>query len=95
MAHSKDFILRRDGYRCGYCGEVANTVDHLIPQSYRKNDRPENLMAACRVCNNLGSNFIFATFEEKREYILRKRAGSRKYPLTTRMATEWLNNRLK
>ncbi len=46
-------ILRRDGYRCQYCGHETSqmTLDHIIPR-YRKGQHSwENLVAACPQCN--------------------------------------------
>lgn len=44
-------ILQRDGYECYYCGQDANTVDHLIPVAKGGSDDRENLVAACKRCN--------------------------------------------
>lgn len=50
-------ILRRDGFRCYYCGtrgnETANglTVDHVMPTALGGTDLSENLVAACGDCN--------------------------------------------
>jgi 5-methylcytosine-specific restriction endonuclease McrA len=44
-------ILRRDAYRCHYCGQAANTVDHVIPKAKGGTDDPSNLVAACARCN--------------------------------------------
>ena len=49
-------ILRRDGYRCRYCGNTADDgaklhVDHVIPASLGGTDDPGNLVAACADCN--------------------------------------------
>jgi hypothetical protein len=39
-------------YRCGYCGMwVANTIDHIIPQSQNGSHDPVNLVWACKSCN--------------------------------------------
>jgi 5-methylcytosine-specific restriction endonuclease McrA len=51
----RDRILRRDGFRCVYCGEVfpdeSLTLDHVQPRM-RGGDRSEgNIVAACRECN--------------------------------------------
>jgi 5-methylcytosine-specific restriction endonuclease McrA len=46
-------ILRRDGYRCQYCGcETGQlTIDHIVPR-YRDGEHSwENLVAACPQCN--------------------------------------------
>jgi len=44
-------VLKRDGYRCRYCGEKATSVDHVLPHSRGGTDAPENLVACCRWCN--------------------------------------------
>lgn len=49
------YILRRDGYRCVYCGaEPARCyleLDHVIPRSAGGLTHPSNLVTACRTCN--------------------------------------------
>jgi 5-methylcytosine-specific restriction endonuclease McrA len=47
----KQRILRRDGFICQYCGQEANTVDHVIPRRLNGNDADDNLVASCRRCN--------------------------------------------
>ena len=46
-------VLARDGYVCAYCGEEANTVDHVIPRA-KGGDvfDMDNLVAACKRCNS-------------------------------------------
>ena len=48
----RPMILARDGYRCHWCGNRANTVDHLVPRAEggARYD-PTNLVAACTPCN--------------------------------------------
>lgn len=53
-------ILKRDGHTCAYCGDPANTVDHVIPESRcRREKLPHNgwtwgnLVAACKPCNGM------------------------------------------
>ncbi|MCX6141479.1 MAG: HNH endonuclease [Candidatus Kapabacteria bacterium] len=55
---SRKNILRRDGYRCQYCGSNQSplTVDHIIPRSRGGNDIWENLTCACVKCNNKKGN---------------------------------------
>ena len=46
-------ILMRDGYECAYCGETADTVDHVISRAVGGDMwDPENLVAACKRCNS-------------------------------------------
>lgn len=48
-------ILKRDGFRCRYCGAGADehdlTVDHVIPVTLGGSTEASNLVAACRDCN--------------------------------------------
>jgi len=47
-------ILRRDSYKCGYCGrgDLRLTIDHIIPKARGGMDSWDNLISACTVCNN-------------------------------------------
>lgn len=49
-------VLRRDGYRCRYCGDgapdVKMTVDHVLPVALGGADTADNLVAACQPCNS-------------------------------------------
>ncbi|MFT4234567.1 MAG: HNH endonuclease [Microbacterium sp.] len=49
-------VLRRDGFRCGYCGAAATTIDHIQPRSRGGVDSWENLVACCLKCNNIKSD---------------------------------------
>ncbi len=48
-------VLQRDYNTCHYCGQEANTVDHLIPISKGGTDEASNMVACCTQCNS--SNF--------------------------------------
>ena len=50
---SKREILRRDNYRCQYCGEKNKflTIDHIIPRHQGGEHSWHNLVAACPACN--------------------------------------------
>lgn len=45
-------VLARDGRRCRYCGDYADTVDHVIPRVKGGTHDDSNLVAACRSCNS-------------------------------------------
>ncbi len=47
-------ILARDGYTCGYCGQPADTVDHILSIKDHPDQAmsPENLLSACKACNS-------------------------------------------
>lgn len=44
---SRRGVLVRDGFRCGYCGRRAGTVDHIVPRSRGGEDSWLNTVAAC------------------------------------------------
>jgi hypothetical protein len=44
-------VLKMHDYCCAYCGDDANTVDHIIPSSRGGTDDLMNLVAACDLCN--------------------------------------------
>ena len=74
MAVSKSLrfdVLRRDEYRCRYCGakapHVALEVDHVIPRSRGGEDTLDNLVAACFSCNR-GKQDKDARIMEEWEY---------------------------
>jgi hypothetical protein len=49
-------IYKRDAVTCQYCGNRADTVDHLIPVSAGGLRQPHNLVAACERCNTIKAN---------------------------------------
>ncbi|WP_436357320.1 HNH endonuclease [Brevundimonas sp. CEF1] len=49
-------ILKRDGFRCSYCGARSSDgatlqVDHIKPKAAGGTDAPANLTTACGDCN--------------------------------------------
>lgn len=48
-------ILKRDNFKCVYCGRTPETtelqVDHVIPKSKGGGNNVENLVTSCRFCN--------------------------------------------
>ena len=47
-------VLARDGYVCAYCGQDADTVDHVLPVKSHPGEafNLDNLVSACRRCNS-------------------------------------------
>jgi len=49
-------VLRRDGFRCAYCGQgegdgVKLHIDHLVPVALGGKNEIDNLVTACQHCN--------------------------------------------
>ena len=56
---TRKYILLRDLYTCQYCGKQETkhmTIDHVVPKSRGGASTWENLVCACRVCNNRKNN---------------------------------------
>ena len=49
---TRSALMRRDNYKCAYCGRHAETIDHVIPRSRGGGHAWENCVAACQMCNH-------------------------------------------
>src|ERR1035437_3381316 len=49
-------VVARDRGLCGYCGNSADTMDHIVPRSKGGPHAWENVVAACRPCNHRKGN---------------------------------------
>jgi 5-methylcytosine-specific restriction endonuclease McrA len=55
--------LAKFGGKCGYCGiHKGKTVDHIRPLTSGGWDWPDNLLPACKVCNNLKGSMTLEQF---------------------------------
>lgn len=59
-------VFARDGCLCAYCGKKTNvataTIDHVQPLSLGGTNRPDNLVVACRACNNRKGSLSLTAF---------------------------------
>ena len=55
-------ILRRDGYACVYCGNIANVIDHVIPFSKGGKTIKANGVACCSKCNHKKKGSLIEEF---------------------------------
>ncbi len=55
-ACSRTAVLRRDNYRCAYCGQTGMTLDHIVPKSRGGRTTWTNCVAACAPCNSRKAN---------------------------------------
>lgn len=64
-------VLRRDEYRCQYCGREARqlTIDHVVPRYLGGEHSWGNLVAACPACNRRKGG---RTLSESRMKLLRQ-----------------------
>ena len=68
---SRKNVLVRDNYTCQYCKKKSKslTVDHVVPKFRGGQDSWENLVAACKNCNQIKGEH---TPEEARMPLIRK-----------------------
>lgn len=67
----KAFFFGRSGV-CTYCGDPADTIDHVIAVSYQRVCRGGDLgphCPACKLCNSKLSNRFFETFIERCQFV--------------------------
>jgi hypothetical protein len=57
-------ILKRDGYRCAWCGGAGSTLDHVIPVCWGGQAQMDNCVVACRACNHSRNNLWPSQFAE-------------------------------
>jgi hypothetical protein len=83
----KNRILEKQENKCFYCGISFGSFklrngksilievewDHRTPFAYSRNNKTENFVAACHVCNRLKSSRIFQTVEEAQVYLAERR----------------------
>lgn len=50
-AMSRRAVFARDNHKCGYCGNHADSIDHVLPRSRGGKNVWDNVIAACRACN--------------------------------------------
>lgn len=49
---TRNLVMKRDNFKCSYCGAKENlTIDHIIPSSRNGDNSWENLTTACLRCN--------------------------------------------
>lgn len=51
VPYTRAALMRRDRYRCAYCGRRADTVDHVVPRCQGGTTTWQNTVAACGPCN--------------------------------------------
>lgn len=57
------------GHKCGYCGEPATSLDHIIPRFKSGSSNRNNLVPACQRCNtNKASSDMRQWFEQQDFY---------------------------
>jgi len=85
--NEKQSILMEQDFRCIYCdmyfgvlyekksGRLCKTTvhfDHFIPFTHSQNNKKDNIVAACNICNAFKGDKMFNSIEEAKIYILNR-----------------------
>lgn len=71
-------LMHRDRFRCAYCGDRAETIDHVIPRSRGGGHSWENCVACCAPCNH-----------RKADRLLSELGWNLRVPLTPPKGQHW------
>lgn len=58
----RSFVFSRSNGKCVYCGAKATEIDHVVPRANGGTNSTYNLVASCRVCNQMKSNLSLKDF---------------------------------
>lgn len=81
IRRSKRFsIYTRDEFKCVWCmnkiEDAHITLDHIIPFSVKPNNRPSNLITACRSCNSKRRNLSIEEFANIMSKLIRQKPST-------------------
>ncbi len=71
-------VLKRDEYRCAYCGAdllatldsfLSAVVDHITPRSRGGPDHRSNMATACFACDRIKSGRLAETIDDARRIV--------------------------
>jgi len=82
---------------CTYCGDVADTFDHIVPVSYRHNSRNKSenrdmAVPCCRECNSTLQDKLLFTIRERAHYLYNRYSIKYKKILSF---PDWSDNELE
>jgi len=61
------------GCKCGYCGDDATSLDHIIPRFRSGTSNRNNLIPACRRCNTNKASSKMEEWYEQQEFFTQAR----------------------
>jgi len=72
----RDEIYKAWDYSCGYCGEPATSLDHIIPKFRSGSSMRHNLLPCCRCCNANKSTSPMEEWYRSQEFFEQARLDS-------------------
>jgi hypothetical protein len=59
--------------KCGYCGDDATSLDHIIPRFRSGSSNRNNLIPACRRCNTSKASSLITDWYQKQDFFSQAR----------------------
>ena len=64
----RESIYQAWDYKCGYCGDAATSLDHIIPRFKSGSSNRHNLIPCCRRCNAHTGSEDMKNWFQKQEF---------------------------
>ena len=69
----RDDIYKSWDYKCGYCEDVATSLDHIVPRFKSGSSNRNNLIPACRRCNTNKASSKMEDWYEQQDFFTQAR----------------------
>lgn len=64
----REAIYKAWNHQCGYCGEPATSLDHIIPRFKSGSSNRNNLLPACQRCNTSKASDVLQEWFRKQHF---------------------------
>lgn len=69
----REHIYEAWDHKCGYCEELATSLDHVIPRFKSGSSNRNNLVPACRRCNTAKASAKMEEWYQQQEFFTQAR----------------------
>jgi hypothetical protein len=69
----REHIYESWDYKCGYCGDEATSLDHIIPRFKSGSSNRNNLVPACRRCNTSKASTKMEEWYQRQDFFTQAR----------------------
>ena len=69
----REHIYEAWNHKCGYCEELATSLDHVIPRFKSGSSNRNNLVPACRRCNTAKASTKMEDWYQQQEFFTQAR----------------------
>jgi hypothetical protein len=69
----RESIYAEWNYECGYCGDKATSLDHIVPRFKSGSSNRNNLLPCCRRCNANKASSAMESWYQQQEFFTQAR----------------------